>query len=151
MAPEDLEPLTDLWTQGWRDGHASIVPEALLDLRTRDSFHARLKSAPDIVQVAGPVGAPEAFIRLKGDELDQFYIHPSARGSGLAHRLMDAAENALRGQGFTDVWLACSVGNDRAARFYEKCGWRNAGVRRLGVETLSGPFELDVWRYEKAL
>ena len=27
------------------------------------------------------------------------------------------------------AWLACAIGNDRAARFYEKSGWRRAGRR----------------------
>jgi hypothetical protein len=43
------------------------------------------------------------------------------------------------------------VGNHRAARFYEKSGWRLAGTVVDPAETSSGPFPLEVWRYEKRL
>ncbi len=151
MDAADVEPLTDLWTQGWRDGHAGIVPDGLYSFRTREQFRDRLTGAPDLLHLTGPVGEPEGFVRLKGDELDQFYVDPSMRGTGLAQRLMAAAEDLLRRLGHRKVWLACSVGNDRAARFYEKSGWIRAGTTRYGAETAAGTFELDVWRYEKAL
>ena len=49
------------------------------------------------------------------------------------------------------AWLACAIGNEPAARFYEKCGWRRAGIVINQLETLNGTFPLDVWRYEKRL
>jgi GNAT superfamily N-acetyltransferase len=151
MEPADVEPLTDLWAQGWRDGHVGIVPEALTRLRNRDSFRDRLRAAPQLLHLIGPVGAPTGFLRLKGAELDQFYVHPATRGTGLAQRLMTVAEARMKSDGHRDVWLACSVGNTRAARFYTKCGWQNAGVIPMAVETAEGPFTLDVWRMEKTL
>lgn len=48
-------------------------------------------------------------------------------------------------------WLACAIGNDRAARFYEKNGWRRAGTIINEADTERGPFPLEVWRYEKPL
>jgi len=47
------------------------------------------------------------------------------------------------------AWLACAIGNDRAARFYEKHGWHRAGVMVNQLETRNGIFPLDVWRHEK--
>ena len=29
------------------------------------------------------------------------------------------------------AWLASSVGNARAARFYQKCGWRKVGTETM--------------------
>ena len=49
------------------------------------------------------------------------------------------------------AWLACAIGNDRAARFYEKCGWTRMGTMINEAETSRGPFSLEVWRYEKQL
>ena len=43
------------------------------------------------------------------------------------------------------------AGNDRAARFYEKCGWHRAGNMVNYADTLEGPFPLEVWHYEKSL
>ncbi len=147
----DIEPMADLWSEGWAAGHAGIVPEGLLRHRTRKSFRARLLSARDRCLTAGPVGAPLGFVRIEGDELDQFYIRPDLRGTGFARRLMRAAEGALCAAGVRHAWLACTVGNMRAARFYEGCGWRQAGILRYEAETTEGTFTLDVWRYEKDL
>jgi RimJ/RimL family protein N-acetyltransferase len=49
------------------------------------------------------------------------------------------------------VWLACAIGNERAARFYEKSGWRRTGTMVSQLETPNGIFPLEVWRYEKRL
>lgn len=145
----DIEAATDLWTRAWQVGHDGLVPEALLRLRTRDSFHARILAARGHCRVTGPVGAPEGLVRIEGDELDQFHVRPDLHGTGLGSRMMKAAEALMRAHGTREAWLTCRVGNDRAARFYENCGWSNAGIISYGVETLEGPFELDVWRFEK--
>jgi len=49
------------------------------------------------------------------------------------------------------AWLACAIGNDRAARFYEKCEWTRSGTIINNADTANGPFPLKVWRYEKSL
>jgi hypothetical protein len=49
------------------------------------------------------------------------------------------------------AWLACAIGNERAARFYEKRGWMRAGNMINELETPGGRFRLKVWRYEKRL
>jgi hypothetical protein len=43
------------------------------------------------------------------------------------------------------------VGNERAARFYEKCGWHRARTTMNRLETADGVFEIDIWRYEKVV
>jgi GNAT superfamily N-acetyltransferase len=149
--PADLDALADLWHEAWRAGHAAVVPPALVRLRTRDNFRDRLARALAEVRVVGDVGAPLAFYIIKGDELAHFFVAAPARGTGLAATLIRDAEARLAGRGVSTAWLACAVGNDRAARFYEKCGWHRLGVVTLDVETSAGAFPLDVWRYEKAL
>lgn len=149
--PEDLEPLARLWWSGWRDAHLPLVPEALAALRTRETFADRMAAALPSVRVLGPVGAPLGFHLIKGDELNQFYLAAEGRGSGAAAVLMADAEARLRDAGFATAWLACAIGNTRAARFYEKAGWTLAGVATVPTETSAGPFPLEVWRYEKPL
>ena len=61
------------------------------------------------------------------------------------------AETRLFERGVETAWLACAIGNDRAARFYEKCGWRRVGTMMNELETSNGIFPLEVWRYEKSL
>ena len=101
--------------------------------------------------VIGPPGAPSGFHMLKGDELYQCYVARSARGSGVAAALIADAESRLGGRGIATAWLACGIGNDRAARFYEKCGWVRARRQVNRLETPDGVFEMEVWRYEKGM
>ena len=88
--------------------------------RTLTSFRARLAAALDDTRVAGPAGAPLGLCMLKDDELNQLYVAREARGSGVAAALLADGEARLAERGVTTAWLACAVGNDRAARFYEK-------------------------------
>jgi GNAT superfamily N-acetyltransferase len=149
--PAELDQLTQIWYDGWHDGHARLVPAELTALRTFDSFRRRLAAALPDVRVAGAPGAPVGFHVIKEDELYQLFVCAEARGSGVASALIADAEARLRASGVTTAWLACAIGNNRAARFYEKCGWRRVGTIVNEVETEKGPFSLEVWRYEKML
>jgi ribosomal protein S18 acetylase RimI-like enzyme len=148
---QEIDHLAGLWFDGWQDAHAQILPAELRRLRTLDSFRQRLKTALPDTRVVGPSGAPLGFYITKGDELYQIYVSAQARGSGVANALIADAEARLAKTGVEVAWLACAIGNDRAARFYEKCGWRRVGVVAYQTETSVGPFPLQVWRYEKRL
>jgi GNAT superfamily N-acetyltransferase len=150
MAEEaELDHLAQLWYDGWQDAHARIVPAELTELRTLESFRERLQAMLSDVRVVGPVGAAVGFCAIKGDELYQLFVAAEARGKGVAAVLLADGEARLAANGVEIAWLACSVGNDQAARFYEKCGWRLVGNVTIPVETSNGPFLLEVWRYEK--
>ena len=88
---------------------------------------------------------------LKDAELYQLFVSAEARGTGVAAALLADAEARLAANGVRTAWLACAIGNDRAARFYEKSGWRRVGTMVNEAETSEGTFLLDVWRYEKVL
>lgn len=150
-AETELDALALLWQDAWRDAHLGIVPDDLVRVRTLASFRRRLHDALAEVRVVGAPGAPLGFSLVKGDELYQLFVAASARGTGVAQALVADAEARLAANGITTAWLACAIGNDRAARFYEKCGWHRAGVVTNFAETEVGTFALDVWRYEKQL
>ena len=116
----EIDHLARLWHQGW---HAALAPAGLVRARTLESFRDRLAAALADTFLIGPPDAPSGFYMLKGDELYQFYVAREARGSGIATVLLADAEARLAERGVTTAWLACAVGNDRAARFYEKRGW----------------------------
>ena len=147
----ELDELTDLWHDGWRDAHLSIVPAELAALRTRDSFRARLAAAIRDARVAVDGAALAGFYLLRDAELNQFYVARAARGSGVAAALIADAEARLRARGVRRAWLTCAIGNDRAARFYEKSGWTNETTIVDTLTTPAGPYELTVWRFEKIL
>jgi ribosomal protein S18 acetylase RimI-like enzyme len=147
----EIDHLARLWYDVWHETHAPLSPPELTRLRTLDSFRERLKAALPNIRVAGPLGEPVGFCVLKGEELYQLFLSPKARGSGVAAALIADAEARLAESGVETTWLTCAIGNDRAARFYEKSGWRLAGTIVNSAETSSGPFPVEVWRYEKRL
>jgi ribosomal protein S18 acetylase RimI-like enzyme len=147
----EIGPLAMIWYDGWQDAHARILPVELAHLRTLQSFKERLRVALASVRVVGSADVPLGFCMLKGAELYQLYVSSQARGSGVATALVVDAEARLGDSGVDTAWLACAIGNDRAARFYEKCGWQRAGTVIENLEVANGTFPLEVWRYEKCL
>jgi ribosomal protein S18 acetylase RimI-like enzyme len=147
----EIGQLATIWYEGWQDAHARILPIELARVRTLESFAARLRSALANVRVAGPDDEPIGFCIVKGAELHQLYVSSRARGSGAAAALIADAEGHLREGGVRTAWLGCAIGNDRAARFYERCGWVRAGVVTEHLDVPGGTFALEVWRFEKSL
>ena len=127
------------------------MPPELTRIRSLDSFRERLRAALAAVRVVGPPGAPLGFYIVQGDELYQFFVASEARGSGVAAALIADAEKSLAAARIEIAWLACAIGNDRAARFYEKHGWRRIGTMINPLDTPDGVLPLEVWRYEKRL
>lgn len=147
----EIGPLATIWRDGWWEAHARLLPAELARFRTLESFGERLWAAFADVRVAGPVQAPVGFYILKSNQLYQLYVSSLARGSGVAAALIGDAEDRLAESGFGTAWLACAIGNERAASFYEKCGWRRVGTVVEHLEIPTGTFPLEVWRYEKIL
>lgn len=147
----ELDQLAQVWFDAWRDAHAQIVPAELARLRTLENFRERMQKELPKVRVAGSPGEPVGFCLVKDDELYQLFVAARARGTGVAAALMADGEALLAESGVETAWLACAIGNERAARFYEKCGWRRTGTMTNEAETSEGTFLLQVWRYEKTL
>jgi ribosomal protein S18 acetylase RimI-like enzyme len=146
----EIDHLAKVWYDGWQDAHARILPAELTRIRTLESFRDRLQAALPDVRVVGPFPTPVGFCIVKGDELYQLYVSAEARGSGVAAALMADAEARFAEKGVELAWLACAVGNDRAARFYEKRGWRRSGTVIYQPDAADG-MPLEVWRYEKRM
>ena len=149
--PEDIDALVKIWYDGWQDAHAKILPEELARIRTPESLRERMIELLSDVRVIGDVGEPLGFSMTKDDELNQLYVSADARGTGVAQELIAEVEERLAAGGVKTAWLACAIGNHRAARFYEKSGWRCAGNVVSELPLPSGPFSVEIWRYEKDL
>jgi ribosomal protein S18 acetylase RimI-like enzyme len=147
----ELDALARLWYDAWQDAHAEILPAELARYRTLESFRERLEAALLDMRVIGATGAPLGFCVIKDDELYQLFVSAAARGTGVAAALLADGEARLAASGVRTAWLSCAIGNDRAARFYEKQGWRRVGNVINELPTPDGPFPLEVWRYEKDL
>lgn len=147
----EIEALAKLWYDGWQAAHAYILPADLARYRTPESFGERMTDNLDQVRVCGPFGEPLGFTMTRGDELYQLYVSADARGQGVAQALVADAEFRLAAQCHNRAWLACAIGNERAARFYEKSGWVRQGVFENTIELPDQTYKLEVWRYEKEL
>jgi GNAT superfamily N-acetyltransferase len=147
----EIDQLARIWYDAWQDAHAEILPMELARIRTLESFRDRLQAVLPNTRVVGAHDAPIGFCIVAGDELYQLFVSAQARGTGTAAALVADAEARLSAAGVEIAWLACAIGNERAARFYEKHGWHRAGIVTSHLETPDGIFPLQVWRYEKQL
>jgi GNAT superfamily N-acetyltransferase len=147
----EIDHLARLWHDVWHESHAPLAPPELVRLRTLASFRERLQASLLDVYVVGPVGAPLGLCVLRDDELYQLFVALEAHGAGVAAALIADAEARLAARGVETAWLACAIGNTRAARFYEKSGWHLAGTFVMMSETSNGPYPVDQWRFEKRL
>jgi GNAT superfamily N-acetyltransferase len=59
-------------------------------------------------------------------DVAKLLVHRRARGAGIGRRLMEAVEEAARGQGRRVLVL--DTASDTAERLYERLGWQRAGV-----------------------
>jgi GNAT superfamily N-acetyltransferase len=124
---QDADALAAIWTAGWRDGHLGNVPDALVAIRTDESFRIRATERVADATVAEVDGEVAGFVMVVGDEVEQVYVSTAHRGSGIAALLLDAAERLVAAGGHTLAWLAVVPGNARARRFYERHGWVDDG------------------------
>ncbi|MEL6372437.1 MAG: GNAT family N-acetyltransferase [Pseudomonadota bacterium] len=143
----EADALIAMWHESWHDGHAEHVPQAMLRARGIDHFRERYIQFGNTLRTAGPIGQPCAVSVLEGDELSNLFVAREARGSGLAAALLRDAETRLAAAGHARGWLACAVGNVRAARFYARCGWGRAQT----IDYDYGGGTLPTWIYEKGL
>ncbi|HHI71898.1 MAG TPA: GNAT family N-acetyltransferase [Rhodobacteraceae bacterium] len=148
---DDLDALADIWFDGWFEAHAAHVPDELKALRSRDSLRIRLEDMLENTDVVGPVGAPVGFCTVKGDEIYQFYVSPSARGSGTADALLQAGEKRLADSGIEVGQLWVLPENARAIAFYRRNGWDGDTVEDVPLDTLDGPYLLPCRILQKTL
>jgi ribosomal protein S18 acetylase RimI-like enzyme len=62
-------------------------------------------------------------------ELSKIYVLPEEHGAGVSTALMDAALAAAAEWGAGCVWLGVNQENQRAQRFYKRCGFTVNGTR----------------------
>ena len=91
------------------------------------------------------------FVMVVGDEVEQVFVGPSARGTGLAGVLLASAEEQVAAAGFDLAWLAVVAGNARARRFYEKCGWVDEGDLPYEVSAGGRTWTSPCRRYVKSV
>ena len=143
----DVEPVARIWREGRRDGHLGHVPAALVEVRTPESFAKRAADRVADTTVAVVDGDIAGFTMVTGDELEQVYVSRPHRGSGIAAHLLDDARRTIGDAGHPVAWLAVATGNERARRFYERCGWTDEGEFDYAAATDTGSTPVPCHRY----
>ena len=145
--PEDADAVAQIWREGWRDGHLGHVPDALVTVRTPESFTQRAADRVGDTTLAVVDDDVAGFTMVVGDEVEQVYVSRSHRGSGVAAALLEHARRAVGAAGHPKAWLAVATGNVRARRFYERCGWADEGAFDYAAATESGTSPVPSHRY----
>ena len=146
----DMAAVADLWHEGWHTGHAGHVPEGLTAARTLDAFHERTPARVSDTTVAlGDRDELLGFVMVVGDEVEQVFVGPAGRGTGLAAVLLAEAERQVAAGGHEEAWLAVVAGNARARSFYEKYGWVDEGDLPYEVVAGGETFVSPCRRYTK--
>ena len=68
-------------------------------------------------------------------ELQRFYVDRAFHGRGLAQQLMARCREDATAAQHDALWLGVWERNDRAIRFYERCGFRIVGTQQFMMGT----------------
>ncbi|HTF06686.1 MAG TPA: GNAT family N-acetyltransferase [Asanoa sp.] len=147
----DAPAIAEIWRSGWADGHLGNVPDALVAVRTPESFQIRAVEGLAHTTVALVGDAVAGFVTVVDDEVEQVYVAGTHRGSGVAVVLLGEAERLVAAEGYREAWLAVAPGNARARSFYERSGWSEAGLFDYPASTADGPMPVPCHRYVKAV
>lgn len=92
-------------------------------------------SSGEVAVVFGPGDPPDGFAQLRfrnslyepGPDacLEELWVRPHARGTGLGRALLEAAMDLAREHGATRIDLNTTVADEAARALYEKCGFTN--------------------------
>lgn len=121
--------------KAWQEAYAGIVPQTYLDRRTLEKSEAnafRWRDGNTLVAKDGErVVGFACYGPCRNDDLPDagevsaIYILSEYYGQGVGYRLMREALNQLSAYSRIAVWVLKD--NQRAIRFYERCGFRFDG------------------------
>lgn len=141
---QDIPAIVALQARSWRSAYRGLVDDDFLEAipmqKWMESWRTHFFGARGdtrcfvaehggrVVGFAGAGGADPAERLGEGvAELHTIYVDAALYGQGVGRRLMQAALDFLRSEGFSEVVLWVIEGNSRAIRFYESGAWRADG------------------------
>jgi ribosomal protein S18 acetylase RimI-like enzyme len=134
LRPEDWQIRRDVRLAALLDSPAAFV-STHAETSTRTEAEWRVWPRSGALFGAWFEGAPAGMVGIGDGGTDgtaylfAMWVAPVARGRGVADRLIDAAAQWARDNGFRSILLEVATGNERAERFY----------RRLGFQTSDDP------------
>lgn len=142
----DADGLAVVHVRGWQEAYRGLMPQDVLDslsITERAANWALFMEDPErssrtlVVERAGQIvgwagyGPARDADAVGTGELWGIYAHPDAWSTGVGHLLIEAVEDALRGEGHEVAYLWVLEGNTRAASFYERHGWHADGSTKV--------------------
>ena len=137
--PDDAAAVAAIWRDGWRDGHLGLVPDALVAVRTDESFSTRAAQRVDDTTVAVVDTEVAGFVMVDDDEVEQVYVSSRHRGKGVADVLLAEAERQVRASGH-ERCLARRRRRQRDVRGPSTSGhgWRDEGPFDYAAQSKTG-------------
>lgn len=161
----DAAAIARVHVESWRATYRGLLPDevlAALDVpqRTRE-WRERLREGSFPTLIAERGGEVLGFCTLAMPardaeepdtvaEIPALYLDPRHQREGIGSRLLEAALAEMRARGFREAMLWMLAGNEGAARFYARTGWRDDGGRR-GSQYFPHLRQLQEVRYRRAL
>lgn len=122
--PEERQAFIDMALASWLSAYDGVLPAD--DVAEAPNMLERAADARfDAFRVAvDEEGALLGFYSLGDDNfLWHLYVDPQHFRKGVGRRLLAAAEEEIKGRGFSSVHLDVVEGNDRAVAFYQATGF----------------------------
>ena len=132
----DAAGLAAVKIASWRWAYAGLLSDdvlAALDASAEEAgWRTYLEAMPpdDRLWIAEHDGRIVGFARTEPGEVRGLYVAPDCARAGLGRRLFRHAVHDLAERGYAPVVLWHFVGNDQAAGFYERMGFRLDGAIR---------------------
>lgn len=145
---DDAPAIAEVQARGWRQAHAELLPQEVLDELPVDDFAAQWRLSIDrprearqrvlvaleratVRGFAAVAPATDADANPASDaEIAEFVVDPSASGAGHGSRLLHAAIDTLRSDRFERATVWVNASDDRLRSFLSTQGWADDGAAR---------------------
>ena len=135
-ASDDRAVISRIYEESWKAAYRGIIPQSFLDAIPEGRWAGRLDLPGRHTMVCvedGRYVGTSSFCRSRfpqypdAGEVASLYLLPEYFGKGFGRKLLEAVLNELKKQEVPEAFLWVLEENDRARRFYEKCGFSCTG------------------------
>jgi N-acetylglutamate synthase-like GNAT family acetyltransferase len=155
---DDVAAIADFFHEAWRQagpeapGFAGATEEVIAEIAAPDTIAARLGGPQRRMFIARHDDRVIGFAatrRLTAEliELAGVVVLQSLIGGGIGSALFEAAVASARSHDFRGMTVSTETDNERAVRFYERCGFTITGKSA----TDAAGAEIEVWDLEMDL
>lgn len=133
---DDRDAISRIYEESWKYAYKGIVPQAYLDSIPAGQWVSKLdqEGVASLVAVEdGKLIGTSSYGKSRWAEFGEYgeiisiYFLPQYMGRGYGRKLLCAAVSKLQGLGFEDIFLWVLEENERARKFYERCGFNKTG------------------------